>query len=162
MFIFTTKFNRKKFICAILIAALAIVGIIFLLSKMGGGGGGGGGKELANAAKNVGTNEERVAYLESYGWQVTPQPLASEELVIPENLETTYADYNKLQTDQGFNLAKYQGKKAMRYTYEIVNYPTGEKNVQANLLIYKNTVIGGDVCTTALDGWMHGLDYPTG
>ena len=47
-----------------------------------------------------------------------------------------------------------------RYTYEVLNYPTGEKGVQANLLIRKNTVVGGEVLSPQLDGFLHGLAMP--
>ena len=46
------------------------------------------------------------------------------------------------------------------YTYEITNYPTGETGILANLLIYKNTVIGGEVLSPQLDGFLHGLAMP--
>ena len=45
-------------------------------------------------------------------------------------------------------------------TYEITNYPTGETGILANLLIYKNTVIGGEVLSPQLDGFLHGLAMP--
>ncbi|MDD4715712.1 MAG: DUF4830 domain-containing protein [Oscillospiraceae bacterium] len=153
MIIFTTKLNRKKYVLAFFVVAVLVLGIILAVAKTGGGKDNVGGKHIS-------TNEDRISYLESYGWVVSDQPIASEELVIPNSLEKTYSQYNTLQTEQGFNLARFQGKKAMRYTYKILNYPTGETDVQANLLMYKSTVIGGDVCTTALDGWMHGLAYP--
>lgn len=45
-------------------------------------------------------------------------------------------------------------------TYEISNYPTGETGVQAGLLIYKNTVVGGEVLSSQLGGFIHGLAMP--
>ena len=68
---------------------------------------------------------------------------------------------DRLQADQGFDLTAYCGKRVKRYAYEITNYPTGEQGVQAGLLIYKNTVIGGDVLSPSLDGFLHGLAMPS-
>ena len=65
-----------------------------------------------------------------------------------------------LQRQQGFDLERYAGKRAKRYTYEILNYPSGETGVQANLLLYKTTVIGGEVLSPRLDGFLHGLSMP--
>jgi len=48
--------------------------------------------------------------------------------------------------------------EAMRYTYEILNYPTGDKGIVADIIIYRNSVIAGDVQSTALNGFMHGLN----
>ena len=65
-----------------------------------------------------------------------------------------------IQRQQGFDLERYAGKRAKRYTYEILNYPSGETGVQANLLLYKTTVIGGEVLSPRLDGFLHGLAMP--
>ena len=101
-----------------------------------------------------------MAYLESYGWAVSAQPIAVEELIIPEAFDETYSQYLELQAGQGFDLTDYCGKRVKRYTYEITNYPTGEAGIQAGLLIYKNTVIGGDVLSPQLGGFIHGLEMP--
>ena len=97
-----------------------------------------------------------------YGWQVLEEPLATEELLIPEEMDESYDDYLALQTSQGFDLEQYAGKRVKRYTYEITNYPTGEAGVQANLMLYRNTVIGGEVLSPQMDGFLHGLSMPAG
>lgn len=110
--------------------------------------------------KGVKTNEDRVAFLEGYGWQVKTDPLATQELIVPEEFDESYAEYLALQEEQGFDLKKYAGKRLKRYTYEITNYPSGETGVQVNLLIYKNTVVGGEVLSAKLDGFLHALPPP--
>ena len=110
--------------------------------------------------KNIKTNEDRVAYLSEYGWQVKSEPLATQELIIPKDFDESYNDYLTLQSEQGFDLTRYAGKRVKRYTYEITNYPTGESGVQVNLLVYKNTVVGGEVLSAQLDGFLHGLIMP--
>ena len=40
------------------------------------------------------------------------------------------------------------------------NRPDAEDAVYANLLIYKNRVVGADVCSAKLEGFMHGLAKP--
>ena len=111
--------------------------------------------------KGVKTNEDRIAYLTEYGWQVKENPLATQELIVPKEFDESYTDYLALQAKQGFDLKKYAGKRLKRYTYEITNYPTGESGVQVNLLIYKNTVVGGEVLSAQLDGFLHGLTPPS-
>lgn len=110
--------------------------------------------------KRIRSNEDRIAYLGAYGWQVSPEPIATEELLIPEEMDESYQEYLALQSQQGFDLGKYAGKRLKRYTYEIQNYPTGESGVQANLLLYRNTVVGGEVLSPQLDGFLHGLAMP--
>lgn len=110
--------------------------------------------------KGVRSNQDRVEYLSAYGWQVSEEPIATQELLIPEEMDESYAEYLALQAEQGFNLEKYAGKRVKRYTYEVFNYPSGETGVQANLLIHKNTVVGGEVLSPRLDGFLHGLAMP--
>jgi len=106
------------------------------------------------------TNEDRIEYLMEYGWQAKPKALAVEELLIPNKFDSSYDDYLTLQSAQGFDLTKYTGKRVKRFTYEITNHPSGESGVQANLLIFKNTVIGGEVLSAQPDGFLHGLSMP--
>ena len=110
--------------------------------------------------KGVKSNQDRVDYLSAYGWQVEEEPIATQELLIPKEMDDSYTEYLALQNGQGFDLQKYTGKRVKRYTYEVLNYPTGESGVQANLLICKNTVVGGEVLSTRLDGFLHGLAMP--
>lgn len=110
--------------------------------------------------RGIRNNEERVTYLEHYGWQVAKEPTSTEELLIPEEFDESYGEYLALLDSQGFDLRKYAGKRVKRYTYELLNYPTGEQGVIANLLIYKNTVVGGEVLSPRLDGFLHGLSVP--
>ena len=110
--------------------------------------------------KGVKSNQDRIDYLAAYGWQVSEEPLVTQELLIPEEMDDSYTEYLALQTGQGFDLQKYAGKRVKRYTYEVLNYPTGEAGVQGNLLICKNTVVGGEVLSPQLDGFLHGLAMP--
>lgn len=107
--------------------------------------------------KGVKSNEDRIAYLESLGWTVNSETISVEELVIPKEFDESYDEYLALQSEQGFDLTAYRGKRVKRYTYEITNYPTGESGVQASLLIYKNIVIGGEILSPTADGFLHGL-----
>ena len=61
-----------------------------------------------------------------------------------------------MQQDCGFDLLKYAGKKVDLTTYKITNWPDGE-TVLADVLVYKNKVIGGAIYTAAVDGFMYGL-----
>ena len=121
-------------------------------------------KEVSASAlpnpKGVRSNQDRIDYLSAYGWQVSEEPLATQELLIPDEMDDSYSEYLALQNSQGFDVQKYAGKRVKRYTYEVLNYPTGETGVQANLLICKNTVIGGEVLSPQLDGFLHGLAMP--
>ncbi len=150
---------RKLLLCAS--AVLLICSAAFVLHALRSGG----GADIqviakSTAPKRIKTNEDRIAYLASYGWEVDPDAVAVEELLVPKEFDDTYTQYLSLQSEQGFDLTKYAGKRIKRYAYEITNYPTGESGVQAGLLIYKNKVIGGEVLSSELGGFIHGLDRP--
>ena len=157
MFIFTAKLHRGR-ILAVAAAAVVVCGALVGANVLSGKG---AAVATAVSPKGVKTNEDRVAYLESYGWQVSPEAVSVEELLIPEEFDETYDQYLALQASQGFDLTKYKGKRVKRYTYEITNYPTGETGIQAGLLIYKNTVIGGEVLSSQLGGFIQGLTMPS-
>ena len=159
MLIFTAKMPRRKTVlCAALLAvlscALVLTGLSWGRSRAVSAG-------LRPDPKGVKSNEDRVAYLEQWGWQVTGEPLSVQELLIPKEMDDSYLEYLAMQQEQGFDLSKYAGKRVKRYTYQVTNYPTGEEGVQANLLICRNTVVGGEVLSPQLDGFLHGLDGPS-
>ncbi len=156
MFIFTARLDRRRLILGIIAAVLLCGGAVAISLLLRGTG----ESVSAIGGEKVRTNADRIAYLERCGWTVDPESAQSEELIIPEEFDETYEQYLKLQSDQGFDLSRYCGKRVKRYTYAITNYPTGEEGVQASLLIYKNTVIGGEVLSSKLDGFIHGLELP--
>ena len=110
--------------------------------------------------KGIRSNEDRREYLQQLGWEISPEPIATQELQIPNQMDDRYEEYLSLQRQQGFDLSNYAGKRVKRYTYEVYNYPSGETGVQANLLMYRNTVIGGEVLSPQPNGFLHGLSMP--
>lgn len=102
------------------------------------------------------TNEERLAYLQSFGWQVDPEPSDTREVMIPAEFNDVYLNYNAMQQAQGFNLAPYAGEICTQYKYHVTNYP-GEPEVYATLLVYGRLIIGGDLACAEVDGFMHGF-----
>jgi hypothetical protein len=52
------------------------------------------------------------------------------------------------------------GKRCKRYAYTVTNYPGTDQPIRANLLIYKNKVVGGDICSLDANGFIHGFEAP--
>ena len=158
MFIFTARIKHGKVVLSALgLAALCTAGA--LLFGLPGNQVSASGAAVPSP-KGIKTAEDRIAYLEGYGWLVDPEPIAVEELLVPEEFDETYTDYLTMQADQGFDLTKYCGKRVKRYSYRIQNYPGGETDVQAAILLYRNTVIGGEVLSSQPGGFIHGLALP--
>ncbi|MDO4832305.1 MAG: DUF4830 domain-containing protein [Clostridia bacterium] len=104
--------------------------------------------------------KERVAFLSQFGWEVSEDPLEVAEVIIPTEFDETYKAYNDIQKKQGFDLEKYKGTRVKRWTYEIKNYLGYAGNsgcIRANILVCDGNVIGGDICSVELDGFMHGF-----
>ncbi|WP_073076113.1 DUF4830 domain-containing protein [Sporobacter termitidis] len=162
MFIFTAKFNKKKAVLAVLILAAVLIAVILIAGSISRSSNAKNAKETAALSAVVKNNDQRVKYLNSLGWEVDKNPLEEQQVVIPREFSDVYTKYNEIQTQQGFDLSKYGGIEAKRYTYKVLNYPETTGNVVADIIVYRNEVIAGDVQSNALDGFMVGLRYPKG
>lgn len=162
MFIYSAKLDKKKL--AAILLAVAVVILIFVLIFARGDGEQSSEQQEAQLkllrTSRLETNEERLALLTALGWEVAGQPAEETEVRIPSVFSEVYEKYNLLQKEQGLDLASYKGEKVTRYTYQIVNHPSGETNVRATLLVRNHRLIGGDVCSSKLDGFMHTLLKP--
>ena len=154
MFICTLKFDKKKAVFWVIMAALVIVGIILLAGAHDRESG--TIEKKHTASSSLRTEKARVAYLSENGWEVESPALSEETVVIPRTFSTVFENYNTLQKKQGFDLSQYCGMEVKLYTYKVVNSEIGE-NVLAMLYILNGTVIGGDVHSTELDGFMCGV-----
>ena len=148
MFVYTAKFSRKKIVTAAVAAAAVIVAVILAVALSAG--------SKAAGAPDMSRNEDRVAWLRSLGREVDEEPLESRTVVIPRSFGGVYADYIALQREQGFPLEDYGGMEATRYTYRVTNWD-GDEEVVADMIVYGQTVIAGDLQCPALDGFMVAL-----
>ena len=100
-----------------------------------------------------------MAYLESLGWQVTPEPLETLSLLLPEDL-SAHAEYAALQKDLGLPFDRCGGKTVTRYTYTVLNYPDAPQGVQANLFVCGDQVIAGDITSLGENSFRKSLEFP--
>ncbi len=106
----------------------------------------------------VENNQERLNFISQFGWEVEAEPVEVSEVIIPQEFDDVYNKYNEIQLMQGCDLRDYSGERVKRWTYIIKNYPGySEKDtcVRINLLVFDGIVIGGDVSSTELSGFMH-------
>lgn len=150
MFIWTLKFDRKKAVFVIAMAALVLIGIIMLAGI--------DRDAVGNSAKpcDAATESGREEYLESLGWKIETPAVSEENVLIPKTFSEVFNKYNELQLSQGFDLSKYSGKELKLYTYKVTNHESTD-TVLAELYVYKGDVVGGDIHSAALDGFMCGL-----
>ena len=156
MFVYSVKSSKLKLIALVAVVLAAVAALLFLTQKNRPALG--GTIRLAAA-----TAQERATFLSQFGWEASEDPLEVSEVIIPAQFDETYAKCNEIQKAQNMDLSAHAGKRVKRWTYEIRNYPGYEGKpgvVQANLLIDKGVVVGGDVCSLELGGFLHGFDFP--
>ena len=152
MMVMTAKVDKKKIAIALAAIAAVILGLILLFS--------GGDEAEPTAGKSADSNDSRVQFLKDFGWEVAVSPVETSQVRIPKQSGEVYERYNALQKSQGYDLTPYAGKTVMRYVYKIKNYPGAAEPVYATLLVYKGTVIGGDVTDTGAKGVVQGFRMP--
>ncbi|MCL1858434.1 MAG: DUF4830 domain-containing protein [Oscillospiraceae bacterium] len=159
MFIYSLKASTLKFIAVVVISIGLLITLISIIPNGTDTVYAASGKENTKINyKNIKTNEERINFLNQFGWEVNPEPVEAVEIIIPKEFDIIYKKYNEVQKAQSLNLEKYKNKVVKRYTYEILEYPGYNGKVYANILIYKEKIIGGDICSAEINGFMHGFD----
>lgn len=153
MFVYTTKVSKTKMsaIVTMIIAAVVLVAALAAAKT------GGPSDDNSFSGEN---NDSRVTFLAQYGWEVNAEPIQTQTVSVPKEDSEAFTRYNTLQQSQGFDLTAYAGQQAMRYVYEILNYPEADKPVYATLFVCQGKIIGGDVTNTAPEGKMHGFQKP--
>ena len=85
---------------------------------------------LFNKGIPGGEENQRIEFLQKYGWEAEVPPISEEEIVIPAEWDEVYTGYASLQQAQGFNLDKLRGEK---------------DEVAAHILVYKDRIVGADI-----------------
>lgn len=150
MFVMNVKLSKKKMAAGVMVIAIIILVLVGALSG-----------EKKDTSKNGENDIARAEFLKGYGWMISSEPVESSEVQIPVVFDNVYEQYNAIQKEQEYDLEPYKGLLVTRYTYNVTNFP-GREDVLANLLIYNDRVIGGDICTTELDGFMVGFGTSPG
>lgn len=154
MFVCSIRAGKKKWVVVALAVILVAITAFLAFGKWNAAAESGNAKGYSCLASN---NDERVAFLAQFGWQVETEPLEIRDVAIPDPFDEVYTQYNALQKQQGFDLEPLAGKVCRQWVYEVMNYPA-ETPVHANLLVYEDRVVGGDICSTELDGFMFPFD----
>lgn len=148
MLIWTTRFSRKKAVLSVLAFGLVMVLLILLTARI---------KSGPEPLPQLTNDPQRVEYLRSLGWEVEEEPLATLQFLLPDPLTEPYLSYNELQREQGFDLTGCAGEQLTRYTYQVRNYPDRPNDVQANLYLWGDTPVAGDLCGIGADGFQRPL-----
>lgn len=164
MFVYSMRAGTVRFfgiVCISLVALITLIAFVPALQPAAAAG-----SEVTEESEHINyekirSNDDRITFLQQFGWQVEGEPVESTTVSVPREFDKVFAAYNEMQRAQGLDLSDYSGKTVERYTYTVTNYEGYAEGVQANLLIYRGRVIGGDICATQADGFLHGFARPT-
>ena len=146
MFIYSLRASTVKLVGVICVALTVLITLIafvptYAISSQTAGA---DGDEKSYSYDKVKTAEDVISFLAQFGWQTDASPVEVKTVTVPTEFDKVYAAYNELQKEQGL--------------FAITNYQNYEGTVYANVLVYRNRVIGGDVCSADVSGFVHGFE----
>ena len=173
MFIYSFKASSIKFFGILCVAMAALITLIAFVPAYAGDGtptqNGGVAVDAPEAESGVTvsvrydkvkTADDAAKFLGQFGWVVDAGSVETREVTIPAQFDKVFAGYNELQKSQGLDLSKYKKKTVTRHTFTVTDYEGYEGTVYANVLVYRGRVIGGDVCSADVNGFIHGFEKP--
>ena len=162
MFVYSFKASTLKFFGVIGVSVVLLIALVFLIPTYSKDT----TAEIALFNENISFDKIKSAsdgkeFLSQYGWEVEGNPVEECEITIPKEFDKVMTSYNEIQKQQGLDLSKYARKSATRYTYKITNYPDYQGTVYANIIVYRDKVIAGDICSADAKGFIHTLSMPS-
>ena len=144
---FTAKLTKQRIAAIALIIAIPL---LFMASVTAV-------KSNAVTYSDGSTKDLREQFLSSFGWKGDFENETSKTTTIPSEFNDVYTSYNEIQKICGYDLEQYKGQSVTLYSIPITNYDSND-DVFASILVYENKIIGGDIHSTALDGFMHSFN----
>lgn len=163
MFIYSFRASSLKLLGIISVTLVALIAIIAFVPVYAEGispsdNTAATGNSTEIVYDGVKSSADAVNFLSQFGWTVDGGNAKSATVTIPESFDKVFAAYNEIQKEQGMDLSKYKKKELTRYTFRVTNYADFEGTVYANVLVYRNRVVGGDICSADVSGFVHGFE----
>lgn len=157
MFVISLKSKLFKRISVCCVALISVVALLVLF-RCNFGDDASASQQVNSAINDA---ESVVSFVSELGWEVNETPDEIREVIIPAEFDDVYTNYNAIQQKQGYDLVEFAGERVKKWTFTVKNYPgyEGEDFIKINVLVFDGEVIGGDVCSVKLDGFMHGFTY---
>ncbi len=160
MFVYSLRASTVKLVGVICVALTVLITLIafvptYAISSQTSANPDG---QVSYSYEKVKSASDAATFLSQFGWEVAATPVEVKTVTIPKEFDKVFAAYNELQKTQGLNLSKYKNKDVTRYTFSVTNYKDHSGTVYANVLVYRNRVIGGDICSADVSGFVHGFE----
>jgi hypothetical protein len=163
MFIYSVRASTLRFFGVLCVALVTLITLITFVPTINGGSENTSAGTVSSGSQavrydKIKTAADAAGFLGQFGWTVKATPVEETDVTIPSEFDRIFTGYNNIQKQQGLDLSKYRHKTVTRYTFELTNYDDYKGKVFANVLVYRNKVIGGDICSADMTGFMHGFD----
>ncbi len=136
--------TRKKVVGVLcVIFAVLIAAILFFF-----------GPEKGEGDVRLLTEEDRQAYMASFGWETEAEPSEVKAIVVPSDDDVLLQRYNEIQLGQGLDFTKYCGQEAIRYTYAVTNADGGGTRIC--LYVCDGVLAAADIASLEA-GWQYGI-----
>ena len=146
-----SKHLKSIFALTVAIALTIIGGVVYVVNDSSVPA-----SKMQSYSLSAETPEDRQSFFNQVGFEVNPVPIEVREIIIPEEFDEIYTNYNELQKSQSLDLTPYKGLRVKVWSYEILNYPGYENSggkIRGNILTHKGTVIACDVSDIGLNGF---------
>lgn len=143
MFSVNLKLTNKRIVTLLAVFALAVTLLVAVRLQSFCKG-----KETAVQCNSEAEVKE---YLESFGLMLGECTI--DQITVPFEFGEVYESYNSVQLSQGFDLSEHKGKTLQRYTFAVSEHPDGD-NLFAEVLLLDKQIVGADIYSTALDGFI--------
>ena len=158
MFVYSLRAGTIKLIGVLCVALTVLITLIAFVPTYTLSTQASADTEVSYSYDKVKSAEDAAGFLSQFGWAVDTAPIETKTVTIPAEFDKIFSAYNELQKEQGLDLSKYKRKEVTRYTFSVTNYEGFEGQVYANVLVYRNRVIGGDICSADVTGFVHGFE----
>ncbi len=150
MFTKSLKLTKKRAVALLLMLGLCLAAAVIICSSP---------RSLFSTGDMLDVSQQkgRIKYLASYGWEVDAASEEERSVLLPKSFEGAVREYAGMQTAQGYDFESYAGLECRQFTYTVTDYADFDGTVYAVLYVKGTRVIGGDIHSADIDGFMHGI-----
>lgn len=89
------------------------------------------------------TTQEMIDYIAEKGFTADIQTAQVTEVEIPKKFDDNFEGFDeKIKQTDGLSLEKYKGDRVNKWVFDIIDYPNGDMEASAVLLIKKEKLVG--------------------
>ena len=109
MFVFSVKTTKKQMIsiivCVVMLIAILVVAIAWPSGQTAATG------TQPYTPVEAASDEARIGFLKTLGYEASPSTAEVKEVLIPDEFDEVFQNYNTIQAEAGMDLEPYHGKR---------------------------------------------------